>query len=72
VIVGYYCHKEDKELTGLNVMVVLKHDNGQLEAYCPSEQHFPLTEEYFNECVRITKEQYVNASSLWTPAEYLN
>jgi hypothetical protein len=69
-LLGYYVHKDDKELTGVSVMVVLEDEDG-LYCYSPIGQHHTMSREYFEECVEITKEEYIEASSCYTPSEYL-
>lgn len=71
---GFFVHENDlkkNELTGLTVMVVLDDGAERLTGYCPAEQHFDLDRGYFKECKPVTKEQYMNASSLYTPSRYL-
>lgn len=70
-ILGYFVHKDDDKLNPLTAMVVIDADN-KLYGYCPKEQHFDLDRGYLNECMRITKEEYLKASKgLYTPLEYL-
>ena len=71
-IVGYFVHKDDKEINALTAMVVIEEGN-ELQCYTGKEQHSDISRDYLAECSPITKEQYKEASKLfYTPAEYLN
>lgn len=56
-----------------NVFVFLGTDkHGQPGCYCPVGQHSTLDLAYLQECVIISKAQYLKASmGLYTPEEYI-
>lgn len=77
-VLGYYVHKDNLDnIQASTVEVVIKDDlefehSGRLTIYCPIGQHATGTVEWFEECVPITKEQYLHASrGFYTPEEYL-
>ena len=75
-ILGYYVHKNDK-INPYTVMVVIKEPeeekfHNRLMCYAPIGQHGFIDKGYFNECVKITKQQYIEVSQgIYTPEEYL-
>jgi hypothetical protein len=72
-ILGYFIHKDYKELIAENVMVVIDEGYKRLSCYCPIGQHSEMDRGYFAECLPITKEEYVEASrNFYTPSDYLN
>lgn len=73
-VLGYFTHKEDKEINSYTAMVFI--DSGlrgnKVECYCPQEGHSEVDRAYINECTPISKAEYLEASKLfYTPAEYL-
>lgn len=71
-VLGYFVHKDDTELNPLTVMVIIESEGGDLMCYCPAEQHCKIDRGYFNECVPISKADYLKASAgFYTPKEYL-
>lgn len=76
-VLGYYVHKDRQELWAENVEVVIMDDHeyfqsGKLTFYCPIGQHSNGDMGYLEECLPITKEQYIEASKgFYTPEEYL-
>lgn len=55
-----------------NVFVYLGIENGEAGSYCPIGQHSAIDLGYLQECVIISKAQYIKASmGLYTPEEYL-
>lgn len=72
-ILGFYMHKDDEDLIAQNVMVVIDEGHARLTCYSPTEQHSEMDWGYFNQCLPITKEQYLEASKLfYTPNDYLD
>ena len=70
-ILGYFVHRED-DLHASNVMVVIDEGYEFLTCYLPIGQHSEMSRDYFEECLPITKEQYIAASKrYYTPEEYL-
>ncbi|MFQ3543600.1 hypothetical protein Q7A53_05895 [Halobacillus rhizosphaerae] len=74
-VLGYFVHKDDKELNSYSVMVIINEKwshTKELTGYCPQESHFGTDREYLKECRKISKDDYLKASKLfYTPAEYL-
>lgn len=72
-LLGYFVHKDDKELNGVTIMVVIDEGYRRLTCYSPIGQHSEMDRGYFEECVKITKDEYLNASKgIYTPSDYLN
>lgn len=74
-IIGYFVDiGGDKNHAG-DVFVAIDEvadHNGNLTVYCPIGQHSAGSPQYIEECERITKEEYIQASkNLYTPKEYL-
>lgn len=74
-IIGYYADK-DKPLGPNTVFVAINEHwdraGKYITAYCPIGQHGPLDKKYLKECIKISKEQYLQASKgFYTPEEYL-
>lgn len=70
-VLGYFKHKNDKELNALTAMIFIQAD-GELTCYCGAESHNKATYGYLSECESITKEQYLEANKDYhTPQEYL-
>lgn len=72
-VLGFYVHRDDVySLNGVTVMVVIDEGYTRLTCYSPIGQHSEMDRGYFTECVRITKQEYVDASGPnGTPSEYL-
>lgn len=74
-ILGYFVHRDDQELNGVTVMVVIDESwdgsDKTLTCYSPIGQHHAIHKDYFAECIPITREQYIAASGYDTPREYL-
>lgn len=79
-VLGYFIHKDDKEINALTAIVVLEYEYvrgletlKQIVCYSGKEQHSDISYEYFKELVPITKEQYLQASrNFYTPIEYIS
>lgn len=71
-VLGYFVHKDDKELNSYTVLVVVDEGYKKLTCFCPQEGHSEMDRGYFKECRRITKEEYLEASKLFcTPSDYI-
>lgn len=72
-IVGYFVHKDDKEINSWTAMVVIESEN-QMQCYTGQEGHNDIKYRgWLDELVPITKEQYLEASRLFhTPEEYIS
>jgi hypothetical protein len=74
-VLGYYIHKDDKEISSWTAMVIMDEvwsRRQELTGFCPQEGHFGTSKEYLDECISITKEDYLEASKQFhTPKEYL-
>lgn len=74
-VIGYFVDKGgDKNYAG-DVFVAIDEIadyNGNLTIYCPIGQHGAGNPQYIDECMEITKEDYMHASKgYYTPEEYL-
>ena len=73
VVIGFYVHYED-EVRADTVMTVI--DEGhpdRLTYYCPIGQHSEGQRAWLNECRKISKKEYLEASKgIYTPEEYIS
>lgn len=73
-ILGYFVDYNEKK-NASTVFVAINEaftNDGHITAYTPIGQHSALSRDYLNDCERITKEEYLEAShGIYTPEEYL-
>lgn len=73
-VFGYFVHQDDQnELNGATVTVVIdENDEDRLTYYSPIGQHSEGSRDYFEELVKITPDEYMEAAGPnWTPEDYL-
>lgn len=72
-VLGCFHHKDEKELNGESLFVVIKIEGvKRLTVYSPIGQHSEVDPEYLEECEQVDLETYLkHTSGLYTPACYL-
>jgi len=73
-IIGYFVDKNE-EKTPSTIFVAINEisdTKGNITSYCPIGQHSSLSKKYLKECVKISKNEYIDCSKgIYTPEEYL-